>query len=339
MSMARRAPLFVMAAAAMAGGLAPLGLSPAHAEPCLAGTSALGVSRTVEIDTTGGPRYGAQYPGNEFLQDGEVVLTFDDGPTRSKTPTILSALAAHCTRATFFVVGRMALADPDLLQETARQGHTIALHTWSHRKLTATSAARAKDEIELGHSIVAKSLGAPVTPFFRFPYLAAPNSMLKYLGERNIANLGIDIDSKDFLTRRADVMVRNVLSQLQIKRKGIILFHDIQPSTAAGVKTLLDELKTRGFKVVHITSSTSVPTLPAYDKQAEALIARRHVASARKQQPIILGPDSTAPYSPGTGAAATEELPWLRGAPPQPAGPRPPPATSTPAGAKPWWKF
>ena len=57
--------------------------------------------------------------------------------------------------------------------------------------------------------------------------------MLAYLGERNIATLGIDIDSKDFTTRKPDVMMRNVLSQLQARGKGIILFHDIQASTAA----------------------------------------------------------------------------------------------------------
>ena len=40
------------------------------------------------------------------------MLTFDDGPLRAYTKPVLEALAAQCTKATFFVVGRMAVADP-----------------------------------------------------------------------------------------------------------------------------------------------------------------------------------------------------------------------------------
>ena len=108
----------------LAAGIFLIGLAPARAEPCPGGDAALGVSRTVEIDTTGGPKFGAQYPGNDFLQPGEIVLTFDDGPSRAKTPAILSALAAHCTKGTFLIVGRMALVEPELLREVAHAGRT-----------------------------------------------------------------------------------------------------------------------------------------------------------------------------------------------------------------------
>lgn len=301
------------------------------ADTCPAGAAALGVTRTVDIDTTGGPRFGAQYPGHDFLQPGEVVLTFDDGPSRAKSPAILDALEAHCTKATFFIVGRMALVEPQLLREMAHRGHTIGLHTWSHKKLTAISAAKAKEEIELGHSMVEKSLGRPVAPFFRFPYLAAPSSMLTYLGQRNIATLGIDVDSKDFTTRKPEVMMRNVLTQLKAKGKGIILFHDIQASTAAGLKPLLDELKARGFKVVHLTASKAMPTVPAFDKRAEDMIAKREVAAARHevQKPPVFGPDSPA----GGEAIEPEELPWLREQKPEVAGPPAGPPASPPAGS------
>lgn len=314
--------------------------SAARAELCPAGANALGVSRTLNVDTTGGPRFGAQYPSEDILQPGEVVLTFDDGPMRSHTPKILEALAAHCTKATFFVVGRMALSEPELLRETAQHGHTIALHTWSHKKLTATSAAKAKEDIELGHSVVEKALSQPVTPFFRFPYLAAPHSMLDYLQTRNVAVMGIDIDSKDFQTRKPEVMVANVLTQLKAKGKGIILFHDIQPSTSRGLTTLLDELKKQGFKVVHLVSKTIVPTVPEYDQQAARLIARRDVAGSKAAKP----PAPLAPDSPEAPAVA-DELPWLRKS--EGTGPSAPPAKpnddkpsdGTPSVDKPWWEF
>ena len=118
-------------------------LAPAVAqEACTPGPNALGVSRVVEIDTSAGPRFGAQYKQPDLLADGEVVLTFDDGPLRAYTRRVLEALQAHCTKATFFVVGRMAVADPEMVREYARLGHTVGIHTWSHANLHAADAAQ-----------------------------------------------------------------------------------------------------------------------------------------------------------------------------------------------------
>jgi hypothetical protein len=216
----------------------------------------------------------------------------------------------------------------------ANEGHSIGLHTWSHKKLTATSADKAKEEFELGYSMVAANLDHPAAPLFRFPYLAAPHSMLDYLAQRNVATVGIDIDSKDFTTRNADVMMQNVLQQLKVKGKGIILFHDIQASTAAGLKPLLAELKKRGYKVVHLTASKAVPTLKNYDQRAAQIIAKRHVAAAHdhKANPPVFGPDSPE----ASESIEPEHLPWLRR--PEVAGPPPPPPAPPPR-KKSWWEF
>ena len=54
----------------------------------------MGLSRTVEIDTTGGPGFGFEhFKQYDFLRDKEVVLTFDDGPWPANTPNVLKALA------------------------------------------------------------------------------------------------------------------------------------------------------------------------------------------------------------------------------------------------------
>src|SRR6476619_3704261 len=107
-----RTILALPAACALAVGM--LGYAPAPAaaqEACNPCPDALGVSRVAEIDTSSGPRFGFQYKEQDILADGEVVLTFDDGPLRPYSRPVLEALAAHCTKATFFVVGRMAVAD------------------------------------------------------------------------------------------------------------------------------------------------------------------------------------------------------------------------------------
>src|SRR5205085_6324286 len=82
-------------------------LTPVAAAEQSCAPNTLGVSRTVEIDTTGGPWFGSPRGDKDFLAPGEVVLTFDDGPTPRYSRTILAALATQCTKATFFMLGEM----------------------------------------------------------------------------------------------------------------------------------------------------------------------------------------------------------------------------------------
>ena len=61
---------------------------------------ALGLSRVIEIDTTGGPAFGTEhFKQYDFLRDKEVALTFDDGPWPGNTPMVLKALRDSCTKA------------------------------------------------------------------------------------------------------------------------------------------------------------------------------------------------------------------------------------------------
>ena len=166
-----RRTLAVIATMAIAGGV--LGASPLAAQQgtspqskCQPGPNALGVSRTIEIDATGGPRFGRlQYRDHDFLQDGEVVLTFDDGPHPTFTPMILDALDEHCTKATFFILGQRALSFPAQLREVGRRGHTIGTHTWSHANLGRSSAAQVESQIELAISAAQFALGGPTVVF------------------------------------------------------------------------------------------------------------------------------------------------------------------------------
>ncbi len=256
--------------------------TPNVSPECANRTDVLGVSRVVEIDTSSGPHFGEQYKGleDDFLNFGEVVITFDDGPMRRHTIPVLDALDEQCIKATFFSVGRMAAADPDTLQEVARRGHTIGTHTWSHKNLASLGSDAMKREVELGISAVAAAVDAPIAPFFRFPYLGHSKASRDYLRGRGIGIFGIHVDSQDFRTRNASVMQRTLLSRLERNGKGILLFHDIQVSTARGIRELLAELKTRGFRVVHIVPSSPQTTLPEFDAIAAKSIKRRKDTTA-----------------------------------------------------------
>jgi len=275
--------------------LAFASLTPAAAEqPCADRPDVLGVARTVEIDTGTGPRFATHDGGQPLLAEREVVLTFDDGPLRAHTRAVLEALAAQCTRATFFVVGRMALADAAWAREYASRGHTVASHTWSHQNLAALSARKAIAEMELGLSAVRLATGAPAAPFFRFPYLRESPEMLAHLRERQFAVFGIDIDSKDYATRDPNAVRRRVITELARRHGGIILFHDIQASTARALPALLADLKARGYRVVHLQAKAEATTLPEFDAQAQQEFEKRHRTAAGERQGASRWPASHA---------------------------------------------
>ena len=290
-------PSPVMAQAPVPAAQAPAAPAAAPAPApapvnCPGNPNALGVSRVVEVDTTGGPGFGAEhFKGMDFLRPGEFVLTFDDGPWPNNTPKVLAALARHCTKAIFFPIGLHATYEPDLLKQVAAAGHTVGSHTWCHQNLSKTKGSCLingkrqtveytwKDEIEKGISAVSWALGGPISPFFRFPALQQPPDAITYLGTRNIGIFSADFDSFDFKMRKPEQVRQSVMTKLQKHGKGIILMHDFQHATADAIGQILDDLKAGGYRVVQMRAKDQLTSLPEYDQIVMKEIKSPNVSS------------------------------------------------------------
>src|ERR1700733_15010229 len=99
-------------------------VAPAAAKAPCSNPDALGIGRSVEIDTTGGPGFGFEhFKQLDFLRDKEVVLTFDDGPWPANTPSVLKTLADECTTGIFFPIGKHATYYPEILKQVLAAGH------------------------------------------------------------------------------------------------------------------------------------------------------------------------------------------------------------------------
>lgn len=230
---------------ALAWGAGMAITAPATAAQCM------GVARTIELD----PSRGHSYDGLERslgLRDGEVVLTFDDGPRPGKTDRILDALRAECTRATFFMAGRSADAYPQLAQRVRREGHTLANHTHAHEKLTEIGSGAMVATIDEGAAAIRRATGVRALPFFRYPYLARSARTDAVLRSKGLIAFGANIDSKDYYKVSPAAVRAKVMGQLRAQRKGIVLMHDIHARTAAMLPALLDQMKAEGFRIVHI---------------------------------------------------------------------------------------
>lgn len=265
---------------------------------------ALGVARTLEVGTSGGLQVGLKtYPRSLALDDREIVLTFDDGPSAQTTPTVLDALAKECVKATFFLVGRNAKALPALVKREIAEGHTVGHHTFSHPAATLRnlSESAAKEEILRGFGADDKAAystasGAPKVPFFRFPGFADTPALIDWLSAKNIAVFGADLWVSDWDTMTPEAELALTLSRLDKERRGILLLHDTKRQTAAMLPDLLQELKKGGYKVVNIVPGTNpAPTRAApegWTSATEKIIAdvfAKARRAARKQ------------YDPGLG--------------------------------------
>src|SRR6266508_2056092 len=283
-----RAPGSVVTVADSAPERSPM---PAAMPTSCSNPNALGVSRVVEIDTTGGPGFGFEhFKSHDFLREGEVVLTFDDGPWPKNTPAVLAALAAHCTKAIFFPIGLHATYEPGILKQVAAAGHAIGSHTWCHQDLSKTKGKcrvhgkveaveyDPKDEIEKGISAVRWAVGGPTAPYFRFPALRQPPELIAYLGQRNIAMFSTDFDSFDFKMRKPEQVRQAVLSKLKKHGKGIILMHDFQHATAEAAAGLFNDLKASGYKVVFMKPKAPPDRAPGRRTASRRSSSRRGAA-------------------------------------------------------------
>jgi 3-dehydroquinate dehydratase len=80
----------------------------------------------------------------------------------------------------------------------------------------------------------------------------------------------MDLDSFDFKWRKPDQVIKSVMSKLEKTGKGIILMHDFQQATAKALPDLLNELKAKGYKVVHMKPKAPVTTIAEFDAKAQA---------------------------------------------------------------------
>lgn len=230
-----------------------LSSSIALSAECTPSSHKLGVSREITLDTARGPHLGSfQYKQTIALKPGEVILSFDDGPHPIQTPYVLKALKAHCTKATFFVVGTMVRAYPSIFRQTIADGHSIGSHSWQHNNLQQKSAPVALRDIEKSFAILTRVAQKPIAPFFRFPYLRDNKGLRNYFAKRNIAVISVDVISGDTATFSAKTIIKNSISRLKAKGKGVLLLHDLKKATARALPTLLNQLKKNGFKIVHL---------------------------------------------------------------------------------------
>ena len=199
----------------------------------------------------------------------KVYLTFDDGPSEN-TRAILDVLKEYDVKATFFVTGQQALSHPERYREIAEEGHTLAMHSYSHKysEIYETVDSFGEDLLTL-QTFLEETTG--VTPaFYRFPG-GSSNTVSKmpmsdlcdYLADNGITYFDWNITSKDAVSpmRPAQEIVTNCTQNLENFDNAVILLHDAanKTSTVEALPEVIEYiLAMENTEILPITEETVV---------------------------------------------------------------------------------
>jgi peptidoglycan/xylan/chitin deacetylase (PgdA/CDA1 family) len=205
-----------------------------------------------------------------------VALTFDDGPNEA-TLGVMAALKANNVTATFFVVGRMAKAHPEMLRQIEANGFQLANHSATHPLLGRRYDRRPElliSQIRQVHDEIAPVMKPGEKFFFRAPYGAWRNAHADILnadpvlrnyigpiywdagGDISISKDGYILSSADWDCWRrhwdAQKCAKGYLREIRRKNGGVILMHSINGKAPELVNAVVPALVEEGYRFVRI---------------------------------------------------------------------------------------
>lgn len=178
----------------------------------------------------------------------EIWLTIDDGPT-DDTVALLDLFDSRHVKATFFVKGRLAEKQPDLIREVVRRGHAVGNHSQTHPSasfwcLLPSQVAREIDEC----SGALTDLTGRDIRLFRAPVGMKNPAVHPALRARGMTLVGWTVRGFDTTTDDPDVVLQRLLPRLS--PGAIIVLHQGRPASVRIITRVIDGLQERGYAFV-----------------------------------------------------------------------------------------
>jgi peptidoglycan/xylan/chitin deacetylase (PgdA/CDA1 family) len=170
----------------------------------------------------GGYAYASKWPASQIFGETliaprtpqELALTFDDGPNATWTLRLLDTLAEHEVRATFFLLGSRAQAEPELVRRIAGAGHLIGNHSWSHPNLSLCGKSRIHEELSRTSDELEQIAGMRVK-FFRPPFGARRPAALRIARELGMVPVMCNAMTSDWEEPRAERIAERLIEKIQ----------------------------------------------------------------------------------------------------------------------------
>ncbi|MEE1031851.1 MAG: polysaccharide deacetylase family protein [Ruminococcus sp.] len=176
----------------------------------------------------------------------KIALTFDDGPSLNWTPMLLDGLKERGVKATFFLIGENAEANPEIVKRIYEEGHLIGNHTYSHVEIAKVSDEEAYQEIEKANEVLISITGK------RPEYMRPPfGSWQKELEEKvSMFPVMWNVDPLDWTTTDTAEIVNRVVTETE--ENDIILMHDCYESSVKAALQIIDIFTEKGYEFVTV---------------------------------------------------------------------------------------
>jgi peptidoglycan/xylan/chitin deacetylase (PgdA/CDA1 family) len=200
---------------------------------------------------------------------GHVALTFDDGPDPASTPAFLKVLDEYQVKATFFLLGRMLWAAPELGRDLVEAGHEVAVHGWDHRLTLIRGPHATYNDLARATDVIAAATGQ--TPrWYRPPYGVFSTSTLNAARRLDLTpvlwtNWGRDWERNATPQTIVATLTRN------LHGGATVLLHDSDCTSAPGswrntldaLPALLQEIHRRGLSIGPLRDHYHSPRSPS----------------------------------------------------------------------------
>lgn len=184
----------------------------------------------------------------------QIALTFDDGPDPNNTPMVLDILDEYEIKATFFVVGYLAKAYPEILQEIIARGHTIGNHTWNHPFMTRISSDNARSQLERTNQAILSACPEIQIKYFRPPYLDVNDRIRAIARDLKLITVMATFDCEDYRSSRSTADIVRLTLERSGGEKEIMIIHDgVGPSRQKGIAALsmiIELMREQGYEFV-----------------------------------------------------------------------------------------
>ncbi|GHG46325.1 hypothetical protein GCM10012320_12280 [Sinomonas cellulolyticus] len=184
-----------------------------------------------------------------------VALTFDAGANDAGLASILGTLSTTGVKATFFLTGAWAQANPAKVAQIAAAGHRIGNHSMTHPDMTTRSDAQIAQELAGAQAAILAG-GADPRPLFRFPSGARDARTIAAVNADGYAAIRWTVDSLGWQgtmggTRGPAFVTQRVLAALQPGE--IVLMHvgsnpdDGSTLDAAALPDIIAQMRAAGY--------------------------------------------------------------------------------------------
>ncbi|MEV6502061.1 bifunctional polysaccharide deacetylase/glycosyltransferase family 2 protein [Streptomyces prunicolor] len=206
-------------------------------------------------------------PVTQTIPKKTIVLTFDDGPNPTYTPTVLKILKKYDVPATFFLVGSMVSRYPDIVKQMVAQGEEVGIHTFTHVDLSYQSDARIKREMQQTQLALAGAAGITTT-LFRAPYSSETDAIDNYsypvykkLGAEGYTSVFVDTDSDDWKQPGVAKIIK--WATPSGTSGSSVLFHDaggVRSQTMKALPKYIEKMKAKGYTFTTVSGAIAKNT-------------------------------------------------------------------------------